>query len=127
MNKQRLEALAEAIAHVSGYHDPASSLYRARNPGGLKPILKQHARDEHGNRVFRSVLDGMQALLFDLQFKINNRMGEAGTLADLALAYHQPTAAKAWARFLKAALADDSINPNTVLKSLLEASDERRS
>ena len=119
MNRQRLEALAEAIAHVSGYA-PGSPLYAARNPGGLRPTSEKHARDEHGNRVFRSVLDGMQALLFDLDIKVNGRLSPDSTLLDLAIAYHQQQAAKAWARFLKSALHDDSINPNTVLKQFLE-------
>jgi|SRR5579859_2375339 len=119
MNRQRLEALAEAIAHVSGYA-PGSPLYAARNPGGLRPTSEKHARDEHGNRVFRSVLDGMQALLFDLDIKVNGRLSPDSTLLDLAIAYHQQAAAKAWARFLKAAVHDDSINPNTVLKQFLE-------
>jgi hypothetical protein len=38
----------------------------------------------------------------------------------LALAYHQELAAKPWARFLKAALHDDTINPNTLLKDFFE-------
>ena len=119
MNRQRLEALAEAIAHVSGYHQPDNPLYAARNPGALRPSSEKHARDSHGNRVFRSVLDGMQALLFDLEIKVNGRLSPGSTLADLAVAYHQQMAAKAWARFLKSALHDDSINPNTPLDKLL--------
>lgn len=120
MNRQRLEALAEAIAHVSGYGNPAHPLYVARNPGGLRPTSEKHARDEHGNRVFRSMLDGMQALLFDLNIKVKGRLSADSTLLDLAIAYHQQSAAKAWARFLKAALHDENINPSTPLKSFLE-------
>jgi hypothetical protein len=119
MNRQRLEMLAEAIAHVSGYA-PGNPLYAARNPLGLRPSSEKHARDEHGNRVFRSVLDGWQAAIFDLDIKINGRLSPDSTLLDLAMAYHQKMAAKTWARFLKQALADDSISPNTVLKQLLE-------
>lgn len=119
MNRQRLEVLAEAIAHVSGYA-PGKPLYYARNPGGLKPTSEKHARDEFGNRVFRSMLDGMQALLFDLDIKVNGRLSEGSTLRDLAVAYHQELAAKTWARFLKAALRDDTIGPHTALKDFLE-------
>lgn len=120
MNRQRLEVLAEAIAHVSGYTDPRHPLYIARNPGGLRPTSEKHARDEFGNRVFRSMLDGMQALLFDLDIKVNGRLSEGSTLRDLAVAYHQELAAKTWARFLKAALRDDTIGPHTALKDFLE-------
>lgn len=119
MNRQRLEALAEAIAHVSGYTNPANPLYAARNPGGLRPTSEKHLRDEHGNRVFRSMLDGYQSLLFDLDIKVKGRLSSDSTLLDLAIAYHQQAAAKAWARFLKSALHDDSINPNTPLKDFL--------
>lgn len=119
MNRKRLELLAEAIAHVSGYQ-PGSPLYEARNPGGLRAISEKHARDVHGNRIFKSVLDGWQALIFDVDIKVNGRLSEGSTLADLALAYHRQTAAKAWARFLKAAVQDDTISPNTVLKQFLE-------
>jgi hypothetical protein len=119
MDRQRLEMLAEAIAHVSGYA-PGSPLYKARNPGGLRPTSEKHQRDEHGNRVFRSVLDGYQSLLFDLDIKIKGRLSADSTLRDLAVAYHQELAAKPWARFLKAALHDDTINPNTLLKDFFE-------
>lgn len=122
MNRRRLEALADAIAHVNGYNSPTNPLYQARNPGGLRPTSETHARDAHGNRVFRSVLDGMQALLYDLEIKVNGRLPPDSTLVDLTKAYHQQAAAaKAWARFLKAAMSDDSINPHTVLKQFLEA------
>ena len=33
---KRLEAIADAVAHLNGYHDPESELYELRNPGGLK-------------------------------------------------------------------------------------------
>lgn len=121
MNRKTLEALAEAITHYSGYLDPTSSLYHARNPLGLRPMKPEQPRDEHGNRIFRSVLDGMQAALFDLEVKLNGRLSPESTLTDLAIAYNRKlTEATAWAKFLRQALVDESISHRTMIKDLLE-------
>lgn len=71
-------------------------------------------------RIFRSALDGYQALLFDLAVKCDGksrtRLKGESTLRDLVLAYHQPeTAAKYVARYLKRALKDESITDKTPL------------
>jgi hypothetical protein len=125
MQRRTLEALAEAISHVSGYTDPSSPVYRARNPGALKPRDERHTRDEHGFRVFNSVLDGMQALMRDLEIKLGvdgpGRLSADSTLSDLATAYGRQIAeAKAWANFLKRALDDESISPRTAIKRFIE-------
>src|SRR4051812_43054657 len=110
MDRRIVEAIAEAISHYSGYHEPTSPLYRARNPLGLRPLKPEHPFDEFGNRVFRSILDGMQAAIFDLEVKMGGRLGPSSTLADLATAYgKKPTEAQAWSRFLRAALDDTTI------------------
>ena len=120
MNRRKLEAIAEAIMKFSGYLNPESSVYQARNPGGLKAFMSHHERDEYGNRVFSSVLNGMSALLSDLELKLTKRMSPNATLIDLASAYNQPfTAAQAWSKFLRHALVDESITHKTPLSYFL--------
>jgi hypothetical protein len=123
MDKKRMEALAEAIASVSGYA-PGSALYKARNPGGLKAFGKAPA-DENGFRIFNSIVDGWQALIFDTALKLSGAsramLQPGNTLQDFALSHKQPiTAADAYAKFLRRALNDDSITKKTELMYFLE-------
>lgn len=123
MQRRRLEALAEAIAHVSGYHTPGSPLYLARNPGGLRAYGKP--ADEHGNRIFNSIIDGWQALIFDTSLKLEGKskamLQPSDTLQEFAMAHRQSfTAADAYAKFLRKALQDDSIHKRTELRYFLE-------
>jgi hypothetical protein len=121
MDRRTVEAIAEAIAHYSGYMEPTNPLYKARNPLGLRPLKPEHPFDEMGNRIFRSVLDGMQAAIFDLEVKLGGRLSPDSTLSDLAVAYgRKPTEAQAWSRFLRAALDDASITAHTQIKRFLE-------
>ncbi len=129
MQRKRLEALAEAVQHVSGYQIPGSPLYLARNPGGLK-AYNGKAADEHGNRVFGSVIDGLQALLFDTALKLEGMsrhcLQPSDTLQEFALAHGSPaTAADAYAKFLRRALQRDDINKKLTLAFFLEDSDGR--
>lgn len=122
---RRLEALADAIMRYSGYNDPESASYQSRNPGALKAISDKHARDPKGLRVFRSALDGYQALLFDLAIKCvgrsRTRLKSDSTLKDLMLAYGQPESAAGYvAKFLKRALNDSSISDKTPLRFFVE-------
>lgn len=123
MPRRTLEAIAEAIAQTSGYHTPDNPLYAARNPGGL-PAAPSHTRDESGRRVFASVLDGLQALLFDVEVKMQGKsrakLKPTNTLADFAVAFGQPaTAAQAWSKFLRRALHDDKITHKTPIEYFL--------
>jgi hypothetical protein len=125
MNKRRVEAIAEAIARHSGYYDPETSAYYARNPGALKAFSPSHLKNEEGLRVFTSVLDGMQALIFDVEVKITGKsqahLTPDNTLIHLALAYNlSPTAAKPWVKFIKHALRDETINTWTPLSYFIE-------
>lgn len=123
MQRKRLEALAEAVSSVSGYHVPGSPLYTARNPGGLRAYGKP--ADEHGNRLFNSVIDGLQALIFDTQLKLQGMsrhcLQPSNTLQDFAVSHGQPiTAAEAFAKYLRKALTDETINKKTELRYFLE-------
>ena len=65
----RLDALAEAIMAYSGYRDPESVLYQARNPGALKAHASTVLRDLDNYRVFSCFKAGFDALLSDLKSK----------------------------------------------------------
>lgn len=122
----RLEALAEAIAHHTGYHVLDSALHKARNPLGLKAFGKKHECDEHNNRVFRSVIQGWQAAFFDLEVKCSGRAKDkrlkpTATLLDLMLAYGwKETMADAVAKFLRRELGNQEISKKTPLGFFLE-------
>lgn len=126
MQRRKLESLAEAIVHYSGYSEPGSPLHDARNPGGLKAMGLIQARDEKGNRTFRSVIDGLQALFYDVELKITGKsraqLKPDSTLIDLSASYNLPiTTSTAWARFLKKSLHDETITARTPLSYFTEA------
>lgn len=125
MTKRKIEILADAIVAYSGYGEPGSPLYEARNPGGLKAIGIIQARDEKGNRTFRSVIDGYQALYYDLELKVTGKsraqLKQEDTLVDLAGSYNLPaTTAVVWSKWLKRALSDDTISSRTPLQYFLK-------
>jgi hypothetical protein len=125
MTKKRIETLADAIVAYSGYNEPGSDLYLARNPGGLKAIGIIQARDEKGNRTFRSVIDGYQALYYDLELKVTGKsrakLKPEDTLVDLAGSYNLPaTVAVVWSKWLKKAAKDDTISSRTPLSYFLK-------
>ncbi len=120
MDRRTLEIIAEAIQHYSGYSQPDSPLYAARNPIGLRPMKAEQPRDENGYRIFKSMLDGMQAALFDLEIKMTARLSPESTLTDLATAYgRQVTEAQAWARFLRQAMNDSTISARTEIRRFI--------
>lgn len=123
--KRKLEALAEAIAAVSGYFDPTSPLYAARNPGGLIAVSMAHEKDANGHRVFASLLDGWQALLYDLDVKLTGKSKVAlkptDTLSRLAVSFGKaPKVAASWSKFLRKALHDNSVSPDTTLEFFIK-------
>lgn len=133
-----IEALAQAIAAFSGYRDPGSDLFHANNPGGLRATSPEHAKDYDDNRVFRSFLDGWQALMHDIEVKLTRPDSRAQlnptehTLPDLArfFVFHTKNKqivdrysrrlAHSWAEFLRKALKDPEINKNTKLERFLK-------
>lgn len=124
MQRKKLEAVAEAIVRTSGYLQADSGLYQSRNPGGLRAYGVSQARDEEGFRTFGSMLDGMQALLFDVSLKLEGRskagLKPSDTLSDFAVACGQPaTAAVAWSAFLRKALRDHTLSQKSALQQLI--------
>lgn len=89
--------------------------------------MPEQRRDEQGMRIFRTLLDGYQALYFDLAIKCSGkshtRLRSTSTLRDLILAYGHPiTMAKYVANFLKKALKDESVSDQTQLSYFTEES-----
>lgn len=111
------DTLVDAVVNYSGFTTPGSAVYKARNPGALKAFSPTTPKDEHGNRVFKSSADGMQALRFDLEHKIGGKSKRrCSTLEELAAAYDlKPTTARTWALFIRRALGDDTVSPKTPL------------
>jgi hypothetical protein len=125
---RKIEALAEAIAHVNGYGDPCTESHACRNPGGLLATSPRHLRNEKGLRIFASALDGWQSLMHDVEVKISgqSKYGLTGdsTLIQLAAAYGwSPATAKAWSKFMRYAL-DTDIQPFTNLKFFEDKEDK---
>jgi hypothetical protein len=116
------DALIDAIIQYSGYRVPGSAVHKARNPGGLKAHGEAKARDPENYRVFKTDIDGLQALKFDVRLKISGRAkAKCVTVAELAEAYRQPvTAAKAWVTFIRQALNDQTISVKSPLTFFVE-------
>ena len=124
MKRKTIEAMAEAIARTSGYWNADTACYQARNPGGLVAFKESHDRDATGLRVFPSVLDGMQALFYDVQLKLEGKartkLLPSATLADFSEACGlQRTAAVNWAAFLRKALDDQTISHKSTIDKFL--------
>ena len=87
----KLEVLADAIAYNNKAHEPESPAYQNRNPGNLLAFSFKHPRDEQGRRIFSSLLDGYQALLFDLRIKCQGKsranIPDTANLTDLMKSY----------------------------------------
>lgn len=112
------DALVDAIVNSSGYRVPGSPTHKARNPGGLKAFGVK-TRDVDNYRVFKSDIDGLQALKFDVQLKITGKSRvKCETLADLAVAYNAPI--KSWVAFLKQALGDQTLSAKSPLTIFTE-------
>lgn len=110
--RRKLEALVDALVHHSGFRDPKSLVYQARNPGGLKAFQPDQPQDGERNRVFASEIDGLQAGLFDMALKITGqsaaKLQPDANITDLVISYGMPdVTAKFWAKFLQSALQQD--------------------
>jgi hypothetical protein len=113
------DALVDAIIQSSGYRVPGSAVHKARNPGGLKAFGGVKARDTENYRVFKSDIDGLQALKFDVRLKLTGGARvKCQNLAELAEAYHAPV--KSWVAFLRLALNDQTIAAKSPLAIFLE-------
>lgn len=123
---KRLEALADAFAKMYQAYDPGSEAYKTRNPGLLRwHNTLRHDVNQDGLRVFSSYVGGYRALLEDLRMKAlglsRSKLKPDSPLLHLVRVYGQPdTAADYLAKFLRRALNDEEISPETKLKFFLE-------
>jgi hypothetical protein len=109
----RIEALADAIGKMNGWHDSLSEAYKLRNPGMLKAFSPKHAKNENGYRIFNSYPSGYDNLCLDLKIKCSGnshaRLKPDDTLVNLMLCFGYPkTAATYVKKFLRHALNDEN-------------------
>lgn len=121
----RLECLAEAIIAYSGYQNPESVLYAARNPGALKAHSMTVMCDLENYRQFMSFKSGWDALLFDLRKKCSGTshtsLTPTSTLKDLIRVNgFQFTITGYVVTFLRRALQDQAVSEDTTLSFFTE-------
>lgn len=114
----KLEALADALAFYHRSFDPLSIAYKTRNPGLLKATQLKHKKNETGERIFESIQDGYQALLFDLKIKCSGKSASRIKLLTLTDLLQSKAASKYLARFLTHAL-EVEITTETALSFFL--------
>jgi hypothetical protein len=78
-----LEAIADAIYLYEG-NKARDRAYRNRNPGNLRATAPDQPIDEEGYRVFKSFVEGYNALLHDLASKATG-MNKSGLTFDSSL------------------------------------------
>jgi hypothetical protein len=118
----RIEALALALAHANNWMEPDSLAFSLMNPGLLKAFKLSQTMDANQHRVFESVLNGFQALLYDLETKCSGRsrskLKPTSAITDLLAVYSQSNPG-AVLKFLRKAL-NVSITDKTPLSFFLE-------
>jgi hypothetical protein len=123
---KRIEALADALAVMNRAWDPESEAYKTRNPGLLKwHHTFRHPVNENFVRIFTSFIGGYRALIEDLRIKASgenrSKLKPDSPLLHLVRVYGQPdTAADYLVKFLRRALRDEEISPETKLQFFLE-------
>jgi hypothetical protein len=125
MKMKRIEALADAFAHMYGALDGMSDAYHLRNPIMLKAFAPKHARDEKGRRVFNSFVAGYENALLDLKIKCSGksraRLTPESPLVDLVTTYgNNVSCLRTIVKFLRHALQDDDIRESVKLGWFLE-------
>jgi len=126
----KVEALVDAIGFVNGFHDPDSPAYQLRSPLLLQSFALpgKHVINQDGLRVFPSSVSGYKAAVYDMGLKITSnsraRLRQTDTLTNLLGVYRvkSPADIKAVAEFLRKALDDESISPETPLSYFIESS-----
>lgn len=121
----RIEALADAISACTGYTDPASEEYQCRNPLSLKAFSVKHEKTDSGLRAFKNLESGHKAGLYDLKVKCAGdsraRVSKDSSLKELIRCYSMPNQTVDYVVvFLKKALGDDTITPETPLHYFIE-------
>lgn len=128
----RAEHIVAAIGYQNNLHDPESDAYRLNNPLLVRSFGRpgKHEIDEQGRRVFESLVSGYRACLFDVILKVQGKsrakLKPEDTLENLLGTYGIKGAASVdhVIKFLRRALADTKINPQTKLQYFNEDSTE---
>ena len=115
----RLEALADAIIQLSGWPEPSSPVYQARNP----LCLKDYGNERQPLREFSGFHNGYDAAVYDLRSKCSGRTRAKLVTRDLTglmRVYSMPDSrAFHIAKFLQSALNNPKINAETRLEYFL--------
>lgn len=124
----RIDALADSLMRLNGYHDPTSLAYKNRNPGNLRAFSPKHTKDENGYRVFKSFSSGYDNLIQDLLIKCSGKshahLTPEDTLVNLVQCYGQPRLAADYIKkFLRRALGDENITMHQPLGWFVQESE----
>lgn len=117
------EVLVDAIAKFNGIHSPESEAYQIKNPLLIRSFARpgKHQIDDHGRRVFPSMLNGYKAALYDMELKVNgaSRAGlkKEDQLQNLFRVYgiSEPAGQQMSLRFVRQALKNQDITLQTPL------------
>ena len=124
---KRIEALALTISKYSGGFDPEDEAFKLCNPGRLRSFSARTLQTSSDSRLrsFGTWLDGMRALVFDLQVKCGGKsrthLKPAASLKDLLGIWEIRTMRKPLT-FLKRAIGASDIFPTTPVSWFLEGS-----
>lgn len=120
----KIEALVDALANLNGScGNPDSELYQIRSPLGVKnySLPGKNSIDDRGRRIFSSWIAGYKAACFDIQVKISGKSRSGikaeDTLSNLlrVCGLTEKLAHQQIVKFLRRALKDQSITPETPL------------
>lgn len=122
----RVEALADAICSLNDWTNPESDAYHLRNPALLRAFTQRHAADKEGRRIFPSLVDGYQALIYDLKKKCagesRSKLERTSTIKQLLMkGYGQAPATEEYVLcFLQSALPNHKYSATTPIEVFLE-------
>lgn len=126
MNRDRkLEALLEAFAEMNNSRRPEDAAFHAKNPMRLQEFTPE-GKATGRLRRFESLHGGILSGLYDLRVKCSGKSrakldGDNFTIRGLVRVYSlHDINAQYICRFLKKALNDPSINPDTKLSYFVE-------
>lgn len=128
-----VEALADSIMSFEGWVPKGQSnalpngsrSWRNRNPGNLRPYSASQARDAENYRTFTSLVDGFQALVADLSYKVHISFPNNSTLLDVISKYaptgdaNNPTQYTIFVCHRLTLILMRPINVNTTIKEFL--------
>ena len=129
MNETKIEALVDAVAHLKGSTtNPDSELYQIKNPTGIMSFSRPGKNEitSSGLRIFKSWLAGYRAAIFDASIKVGGE-SRSGIKKDdklenflRVMGIDQKLGQQQVVRFLRRALKDQDVSPDTPLSYFRE-------